>query len=252
MDVKAVGYIRVSTTDQARDGWSLAGQRKRIKAFCEAKGWTLAHVYADEGISGKASSHRPQYDRMLRDALSNGITHIVAMKLDRLGRSARQLLDVYERLERKGVTIVTIDDGIDTSTAQGKLFRTILAGVAEFERDLASERTKAALATARTAGTHVGRAPYGWRVESGRLVEDATEQGYIHRALLMAEGAASIRAIAAEFNAAGVRPRSGGQWHPTQIARMLERARFAEMYPRARANVRRELEEAGVSVTPPR
>ncbi len=118
---KAVAYVRVSTADQAREGWSLAVQRQRVRAYCEARGWRLSRVYADEGISSAA--RRPAFEEMVDDVLADGVNAIVAMKLDRLGRSAAGLLSLYERLERKGVRIVTIEDGIDTSTANGRLMR---------------------------------------------------------------------------------------------------------------------------------
>jgi site-specific DNA recombinase len=227
---KAVAYVRVSTAEQAREGWSLGEQRKRLKAYCEARGWRLAKVYADAGVSGKGSTVRPEFDRMVSDVLADGVEVIVAMKLDRLGRSAKTLLDVYDKLERKGVAIVTIEDSIDTSTAQGRLFRTILAGVAEFEREMIVERTRTGVRAAMAAGKHVGRAPYGFKVVSGRLVASDVEQAVIRTMLGMRAKKASLRQIAKALNDKGVPCRKArgkdkaAPWYPATVARVLEAA----------------------------
>ena len=184
-------------------------------------------MYADEGVSGKASVRRPAFERMIGDVLGDGVTHIVALKLDRLCRSATRLLDLYDRLERKGVAIVTIDDGIDTGTAQGRLFRTILAGVAEFERDLASERTRNGLAAARDAGKALGRAPYGSRHEGGRLVEFPEQQRLLERVRAMHNARESYASIARTLNAEGVTPPRGARWHATSIRHVLGHAKAA-------------------------
>lgn len=206
---KAVGYVRVSTQDQAREGWSLDAQRRRITAFCEAKGWPLVEVYADEGVS--AAKYRPGWERLFIEALANGVTHVVALKLDRVGRNAKQLLDAYDALERKGVALVFIEDSIDTSTPAGRFMRTVLAAVAEFERDLASERTKDGLAEARAQGKTLGRPA---------LVPEDVE------ALILRYNQAgmTLRATAQRLNDDGVPTVRGNPWHPASVDRVLKRA----------------------------
>lgn len=206
---KAVGYVRVSTADQAREGWSLDAQRRRIAAFCEAKGWPLAEIYADEGIS--AAKHRPAWERLFIDVLADGVTHVVALKLDRVGRNAKQLLDAYDALERKGVALVFIEDSIDTSTPAGRLMRTVLAAVAEFERDLASERTKAGLAEAVAQGKQLGRPA---------LVSGDVEV----LVLAYSQAGMTLRAIAARLNKDGVPTVRGNPWHFGSVDRVLKRA----------------------------
>jgi site-specific DNA recombinase len=216
---KAVAYVRVSTTEQAREGWSLTVQRKRARAYCDARGWRLAKVYADEGVSSAA--RRPAFDAMVDDVLADGVDVIVAMKLDRLGRSAAGLLALYERLERKGVNIVTIDDGIDTSTANGRLMRTILAALAEWERDVIRDRTRNGVRAAMDDGRRVGQPPFGYTVRDGRLIELPDEQQVLQRIRSRRAAGASLATIAQELNEARVAPRRG-RWHPTSIARALD------------------------------
>jgi DNA invertase Pin-like site-specific DNA recombinase len=205
---KAVGYVRVSTQDQAREGWSLDAQRRRIEAYCVAKGWPLVKVYADEGVS--AVKHRPQWEQLRTDVLANGITHVVAMKLDRFGRSAVDLLNTYDVLERKGVALVCVEDSIDTSTPAGRLMRTVLAAVAEFERDVISQRTKDGLAEARAQGKVLG-APV--------LIADAVERRIRE---LRAQGM-TVRAIAEQLTAEGVPTVKGGPWNAGSVYRVLQR-----------------------------
>jgi site-specific DNA recombinase len=167
---RAVGYARLSK-DGDKEHYSIEAQRQAIEAYCKARGWDLVKVYVDDGVSGAVHpSERPAMKRMIQDVLADGIQYIVVKRLDRFGRKAGELLSLLDALERKGVAVVSIDDNIDTSTPSGRLLRTILAGVAEFERDLIRERTKAGLAIARQKGKYLGRTPRGTvRDPEGRL-----------------------------------------------------------------------------------
>ena len=138
-----IGYARVSTRDQHPEA-----QRERL----EAAGCT--RIFTDTGASG-AKASRPEWDKCL-DRLEAGDT-LVATKLDRIGRSVRNLMDVSSLLRGRGVDLVCLDQPIDTTSPQGKLFFTILAAFAEFERDLIRERTKDGLAATTARGRNGGR-----------------------------------------------------------------------------------------------
>jgi site-specific DNA recombinase len=168
---RAVGYVRISKENP--EGHSLQAQRQAIEAYCKARGWELVRVYEDDGVSGAvAPNERPALAELERDVLGDGIQYVVVWRLDRLGRKAGELLAFLDRLEKKGVAFVSIDDAIDTSKPEGRLLRTILAGVAEFERELIRQRTRRGLAVAREKGKWVGRPPKGTVVVDGR-VQDA-------------------------------------------------------------------------------
>lgn len=208
---RAVGYIRVSTVDQAETGHSLDAQRRRIEAYCQARGWELVNVYADEGKS--ATKRRPAFEQMVADVLADGVSHVVAIKLDRLGRSAKQMLDFYDQLESKGVGIVTIDDGIDTSTAIGRMFRTIVAAFAEFERERISERTRDGLAEARAKGVELGR-------------KSALPDAVRDRIVTERNSGATLAAIARQLNDDGVATGQGGaSWYPSTVQAVLRSAK---------------------------
>lgn len=204
---RAVGYIRVSTSTQVEEGFSLDAQRRKIEAYCMARGWDLVTTYSDEGIS--ATKRRPGFEQMVIDVLADGVSHVVALKLDRLGRSAVDLLNLYQSLEDKGVALVTIEDSIDTSTAHGRMLRTILAAVSEFERELISERVKIGMAEAKVQGVHLGRR--------------STLPGEIRaRMVSMRAGGQTLTQIAETLNGEKVPTATGaGTWHANTVRRYL-------------------------------
>jgi DNA invertase Pin-like site-specific DNA recombinase len=138
-----IGYTRVSTRDQHPEA-----QRERLEAAA------CTRIFADKGASG-AKASRPEWDKCL-DRLEPGDT-LVCTKLDRIGRSVRNLIDVSSLLRERGVDLVCLDQPIDTTSPQGKLFFTILAAFAEFERDLIRERTRDGLAATTARGRNGGR-----------------------------------------------------------------------------------------------
>ena len=140
-----VGYARVSTTDQHPEV-----QRERL----EAAGCDPELIFTDHGVSGTKAS-RPEWDRCLAQLRRGDV--LVAVRLDRIGRSVRDLLDVAQDLQDRGVDLVLLDQGIDTSTTMGKMLFTILGAVAEYERNLIVERTRDGLASTKARGREGGR-----------------------------------------------------------------------------------------------
>lgn len=142
-NTKRIGYARVSTTDQNTE----AQERALTEAGCD-------HVFTDQGVSG-AKTSRPGLDKALA-ALQPGDT-LVIWKLDRLGRSLKHLLSIVENLSEQGVHFSSLTDGFDTNTAGGKMVFSVMGAMAEYERNLISERTKVGLATARLKGKTGGK-----------------------------------------------------------------------------------------------
>ena len=113
-------YMRVSTEDQAREGFSLPEQKERLEAYCKFNNYKIVEYYTDAGISAKTGNKRPEYDRMLEDGRQGKINMIIALKLDRITRSTRDWETLMDYLEKYNVNIAFVNDDINTTTANGK------------------------------------------------------------------------------------------------------------------------------------
>ena len=141
-------YIRVSTEDQAREGFSLPEQEKRLRAMCEFKGYEVHKVYEDAGISAKTGNKRPAFDELLQDIKDKKCNTIVVLKLDRLTRSVADREKILTFLEENEAFLDCANDDINTTNANGKMISRILTSVSQQEIERTSERTKIDLAGA--------------------------------------------------------------------------------------------------------
>jgi DNA invertase Pin-like site-specific DNA recombinase len=225
MDRQAVIYIRVSTERQAQEGVSMESQEAKCRAWCDALGYQVVGTFTDAGISGKRMDKRPG----LLDALDTAChvkAALVVYSLSRLARSTRDALAISERLDKAGADLVSLTEKLDTTTAAGKMLFRILAVLSEFERDLASERTKAALSHKRATGYKTGGdVPWGYTVaEDGKLTEDDAEQGVIALMRSWHGCGTSLRGICAELQRKGIPTKTGAAvWHPYTVAGILGR-----------------------------
>ena len=149
--IRCALYLRVSTRDQR-----LTQQFHELRASVEARGWTIVAVYR-ERRSAAAGLDRPRWRALQRDAQSRKFSAVAAASLDRLGRSALDILGAVEAFRKRGVKLYLQREGIATDDATGLLLLTVLAGVAQLERDVISERTRAGLRGARARGSVIGR-----------------------------------------------------------------------------------------------
>jgi DNA invertase Pin-like site-specific DNA recombinase len=143
-------YARVSTKEQSTEA-----QVAQLISYCQARGWAEAAVFRDDGISG-VRDNRPELDRLRQRMALGEFEAIVVSKMDRLGRSLGMILRFWDEADAAGARVIVIDQGIDTSTPAGRLQRNMLAALAEFERELILERTRAGIATARALGKKFG------------------------------------------------------------------------------------------------
>ncbi len=210
--VTAVGYVRVSTNEQADSGAGLEAQRRAIALACEARGWDLAQVFEDGGASGK-DLRRPGLLAAL-DAVDGGEAQILAVaRLDRLSRSLIDFAGLMERARKRGWNLTALDLGVDTSTPQGEMMASVMATFAQFERRLIGLRTREALAVKRSQGVRLGRPP----------VVDAAVIRQIH---ILRETGMSYRELAEWLDAAGVpTPRGGQCWHANSVRRIYLKPR---------------------------
>jgi site-specific DNA recombinase len=221
----AVGYIRVSTQEQAQGGVSLEMQIAKIRAYCDLNDLTLVGLYGDPGISGKTIKHRPGIQAVLNMVQRKRIDAVVIYKLDRLARNTVECLDVAKGMDKADVSLHSITERLDTQSALGRFFFTLIASLAEMERGIISERTKAALGQKRSKGEKTGGdCPYGYRSIDGVLVPDINEQQLITHIKALRGKGFSYKKIADALTEKGLFTRKETKFQPTQITRILKAA----------------------------
>lgn len=222
----AIGYIRVSTSEQATDGVSLEAQAAKIRAYCDLNDLELAATYADEGLSGKRADNRPQFQAALDHACRTG-SALVVYSLSRFARNTAETIALADRLQAAGADLVSLSEKIDTTTAAGKMVFRMLAVLAEFERDQVSERTKAALAHKRSKGERIsGRIPFGKTLASDgkALLDNPVEQRAIElMAQLRADGW-TLQAICDELQRRQIATKTASTWRPNTVRAILAAA----------------------------
>lgn len=167
---KCVIYIRVSTEMQV-DGFSLDGQRNILKRYAEREGMIVKDIYEDAGKSGKSIEGRPAFTKMLKD-IGDGLSidYILVYKLSRFGRNAADILNSIEYIQSYDINLIATEEGIDSSQTSGKLLISVLSAVSEIERENIIEQTmNGRKEKARQGGWNGGFAPYGYKLENGKL-----------------------------------------------------------------------------------
>ena len=219
----ALGYIRVSREEQARNGVSLDAQRDRIKAYAVAKGLQLLEIFADEGFSGKGLN-RPGVDLLLKKCATGEIGHVILWKLDRLTRRTRDLLQMVEDVFlARGVEMHSVSESLDTATPHGRFVLTLFGSLAQMEREQIAERTRGALAWKRENGLPTSHPPYGFRQlgKRTRMQPLSSELEIVGRILILWQQGRSYRSIAKELNSDGIPPKRGTRWHHTAVSKIV-------------------------------
>jgi len=218
-----VGYCRVSTTFQATEGISLEAQVAKIRAWSVLNNCESVTIFTDAGLSGGRADNRPALQQALNAAKRGDV--LVVYSLSRLARSVKDTIAIGERLDKQGANLVSLSESIDTTGAAGRMIFRVLAVMAEFERDLISERTKMAMAHKRSRHEHTGgNVPYGFRQVGAKLEECPEEQSIIGHAKSLRVGGVTLRSIATTFNLAGYKTRKGGAWTASTLQGILGRA----------------------------
>jgi len=226
---QAVAYVRVSTEEQSRDGYSLDAQEQRIRDYAERNAIEIVQVFREEGVSAKDPLRkRPQATKMLatlakrKDAAKN----VIAVKLDRLFRNMGEActqLDEWTKA-RIGVQILDIGNGqpIDTTTSAGMMQFGMMALMGQMERTLISERTRDALADMRRKGEVYNHVPLGFDADAnGKLVPNHREMITVNAILGMRELGLSMHKIADRLNAAGEATKNGKHWYASTVQNVL-------------------------------
>jgi site-specific DNA recombinase len=216
----AIGYMRVSTLQQTREGISLEAQLERIQAWCRTHGYQLVSSYQDAGISG-VKRNRPGLEQVLQEIKKD--MALVTYSISRVTRSLKDQLEICDYLRKKGAHLVSLTENYDTTSASGKLLFTIMGTINQYERDATSERTKAVKQYKKERMEYNGGGiPYGYRLSECKklLLRDENEQQLL--AEMQALKGLKLRRISRELCAKGYLNRKGKPFHPMQIKLLLE------------------------------
>ena len=214
-------YIRVSTEDQAREGFSLGEQEEKLLQLCNFKDLEVYKVYKDAGISAKDMEHRPQFQAMLQDMKEGKINYIVAYKLDRITRSVRDLEELISVLEQYNCFLLCDRDDVNTSTANGRFFVRMLTVLSQLEIEIVSERTKFGLNGAIKSGHIPGQRPFGYKsADDKTMIIDNATRPYVEKIFDMYLEGKSFQQIANYFKENDIYPKK--KWRDTTIQKIID------------------------------
>ena len=211
-------YCRVSTEDQAREGYSLGEQLEKLKDLCKFRNYNVYRVYEDAGISAKDMDHRPEFKKMLEDVKNKKVNVIVSYKLDRLTRSVRDLETLISELEKYDCSLECAMDDINTSTANGRFFVRMLTVLSQLEIERVSERTKFGLVGAIKDGHIPVRKTLGFMRDNKKLIINPNESDIVLRIFDLYLKGNSYQRIANIFNKENVLNK---KWYDTTILKIL-------------------------------
>jgi site-specific DNA recombinase len=220
--MRAIGYARVSTDKQADYGVSLEAQEAKIRAMATVQGAEIVQLIVDGGESAK-DLKRPGMDRLFALVDERKVDTVIIAKLDRLTRSVKDLAELLERFQRRGVSLVSVAESLDTGSAAGRLVINIMTAVSQWEREAIGERTRDAMQHKRSNGKCVGNLAYGYRLSAdGEHVEpEPSEQAALAQIRSLRQQGRSLRAIAAALNGQSLRTRRGSGWRHDHVLRII-------------------------------
>ena len=213
-------YLRVSTEDQAREGFSLPEQKERLETFCKFKGYEIVDYYEDAGISAKTGNFRPEFERLKEDIKSKRINTIIALKLDRITRSIFDWEKLMTFLDENDAYIDCANDEVNTTNANGKMVSRLLMSVSQNEIERTSERTKVGLAGAIKQGHLPSQAPLGYKHENKKLVIDYSTKDVVVRIFELYYNGNSYQTISNILNEEQVLGKTN--WRDSTITAILE------------------------------
>jgi site-specific DNA recombinase len=217
--LRAVGYTRVSTDKQADKGVSLEAQVEKIRAMGVVQGAEVMEIITD--AESAKSLERPGMARLLAMVDAGEVQVVIITKLDRLTRSVADLGALLKRFQKRGVSLVSMSESLDTGSAAGRMVMNIMASVSQWEREAIAERTATALQFKRQHRRVFNHTPYGFTRDGDALVICADEQNVIERVKAQRAGGWTLQKIADVLNEDGVPTKRGSQWAPQTVSNVL-------------------------------
>jgi site-specific DNA recombinase len=219
-------YGRVSTEEQATEGFSVRAQEQKLKEYANVKDWAIYNIYLDEGISGKNITERPAINRMIEDIKAGRVKNVLVFKLDRLTRSVADLVYLIDLFKKHDCDFNSLTESIDTSTASGRMFIKIIGIFAEFERENIGERVRVGIERkAREGFTTAGNTiSYGYNRERGERIQTVNEtesQNVKMMFDMFVNGGMSLSGIARSLNMQGIQSKKGCLWNGASVKQVL-------------------------------
>jgi DNA invertase Pin-like site-specific DNA recombinase len=218
--MKLLGYVRVSTQEQAKNGVSIIDQEEKIKIYAQLVDGDLIGIVRDEGKSGK-NLNRNGVQEVIKRVISGEADALVVFAIDRLSRSALDFLDTVKRLQKAGRDFISVREQMDSSTPHGRFTMTLLASVAELEREMISARCKDASERCMSEMRAYGKTPYGYKRDDKNIIEDPAEMEVLNGILALRENGYAFSVIADSLNERGKLSKNGGKWHASSVRSVI-------------------------------
>lgn len=219
--VRVAIYLRVSTTEQAKEGYSLGAQLERLRNYCKAREWEVANEYVDDGHSGR-STRRPAYQQMMAE--KDEWDMILVVKMDRIHRNSKNFMEMMDNLRKWGKEFTSMQESLDTSTAMGRFVVDIIQRIAQLESEQIGERVYVGMRQkASTEGGILGFAhPYGYDYENGELRINESEAEAVRLIFSLCLEGKGSPAIADELDKMGYKTKRNGTWSARTVGKILK------------------------------
>lgn len=218
---KVAIYTRVSTEDQAKEGFSLDAQLEKLRSYCKARDWEIAEEYVDDGYSGR-NTRRPAYKKLLQEI--DKWNTLLVIKMDRIHRNSKNFMLMMEELKKHDKEFVSMTESLDTSTAMGRFVMDIIQRIAQLESEQIGERVYDGMKQkARTDGGVLGfNIPYGYEYEDGKLSINPEEAKNVKEIYNMYQEGMSMKKIAEELNTRDIPTKFNKTWGAQTVSLILK------------------------------